>query len=1115
MKQLFINQKIGLLLLIGLCHVATVMAQTRKISGRVVAQEDQAPLPGASIGVKGTNRGTQVLPDGSYSLQVNPGETLVVRYTGYLSQEIPVTDKPEINIKLEADVQKMGEVVVVGYGTQNRRNITSAIAKLDNQVLANAPRANVGSALQGTVSGLQVVNSTGQPGAAPVILLRGGASINSPGAPLVVVDGIIRPFNDIATGDIASIELLKDAASTAIYGARANNGVILITTKQGKAGKGEINYRFVSGYNKSRADYAYMGARDYIYYNRLGNLNSGISRTTANNTRGFGLNIASDQASFDIRPYGPAMTNLLTMGWDTVSDPYGPDPASNPSGIIVFKDHGGEVNDIIFRNTHTQNHYISAMGGNEKGKYFSSFDYYKEDGVVVGSGYKRFTGDINGSYKVKPNIEVSGGTNLSTSSQLGVNGSEVNNLYRNNTIWPTFNPWIDSAKTLPNPGNGINDGNPLYWLDKQVRSNEVNRITAKAAVRWDLLPGLYINASGSIYLQEVINQSFTKATQTYTQINTGPLTSANANVSRPASSSLVRDFQQTYNGIINYTKSIKQRHNIGVMLGAESYTLKNYLSIVSGTNAPTDDIPTVNASTTFVAGNGNRSQRTQNSIISYFGRLTYDYNQKYLLSAVLRSDGVSNLSKDKRRGYFPGMSAGWNVHNEEFFQDSRIANVISTLKPRISYGVNGNIAGIGPYDVQGVYASQGNYNGNGGFLNTSLATSELQWEKSKTIDAGLDIGLLKDRVSILFDYYDRRTSNLLTDLTLPSYIGFAAVKTNLGTLQNKGYEVTLNTNIINNPNGLKLDVAVNGSFVKNKILKLPYNGNEHNRQNGIQVYDPKSGQVIWVGGLQEGQPLGAIYGYKQVSIFKDDQEVAKVAGSRYDDIAKIVGPNLPLNANNLGRITAGDVNWLDVDRNDTINTKDQVYLGNINPKWTGGFSTTLSYKGFTLYTRFEFALGYTVYNDLVARTLGNYQGTFNYLEMQKDAWSPENTNADIPKVYSADQRAAPQGKKNYTRGNAAGAVLNGNNSRFYEKGDYLACRELTLSYDFSKSLLEKTKILSQARVFGNANNLFYVTKFTGPTPEPPVAPGTTTINGIYQGTYPTPQTFVVGVQVSF
>jgi TonB-linked SusC/RagA family outer membrane protein len=530
---------------------------------------------------------------------------------------------------------------------------------------------------------------------------------------------------------------------------------------------------------------------------------------------------------------------------------------------------------------------------------------------------------------------------------------------------------------------------------------------------------------------------------------------------------------------------------------------------VLGTQAPTDDIPTVNASTVFNPGS-NYSSKSEYRIASQFGRLNYDFDRRYLLTLVFRRDGVSSLPAGNKYGVFPGMSAGWNVHKEKFFQNSGISKIVSTLKPRISYGVNGNVAGLSNYEVQGSYSLQGLYNGNSGFLNTGIINNNLRWEKSKTTDLGLDLGFLNNRISFIFDYYDRKTSDLLTNLSLPGYTGFNSVRTNLGTFQNQGYEFAASANIINQPNGLRLDVGANASFVKNKILQLPPNGQPNNRQGGFQIFDPKSGKLIWVGGYQEGQTLGDVYAFKQVSIFKSDAEINKIAGSRYDAVAKIGGPNTTATS----FITPGDVNWLDVDKNDTIDNRDQVYIGNINPKWTGGFTATLAYKGFNLYTRFQFATGYVIYNDQVARILGNYQGTFNYIDWQKKSWTPENPNTDIPKVYYADQVAAPLGKKNYTRINNAGIALNSNNSRFYEDGSYLAAREITLSYDFGHDLVAKTKVLSQARVYVSGNNLFYVTNFSGPSPEPPTS-ANGNVPGVYQGTYPTPRSFVFGVQVSF
>lgn len=1081
---------LGLLLAGGLLQSAS--AQTLK--GKVLDASNGQALPGATIGVLGTTRGAVTDDKGQFSLKVRDGQILEVHSLGYATRKVTFNGSSSLVIRMHPQNNALNQVVVVGYGSQSRSTITSSVAKMDSKVLANAPRANVGSALQGSLPGLQVVNRTGQPGASPSVLLRGGASINSPGAPLVVVDGIIRSYNDIPSEDIASVQLLKDAAATAIYGARANNGVLLITTKSGHSGKAKVSYKFTQGFNSMRPSYQFLHAGDYIYYNRLGNLNSGRSLTAVNNSRGYGLlNDSADLSSFDIRPYNSSTAALLAKGWDTVGDPYG--------GTIIYKDHSGEIQNLVFRNTQTQDHFIDVTGGNDRGTYYSSFDLYKEGGIIVGSSYKRLSGDLNGSYKVRPNLEVTSAVTMSTSNQIGVNGSEVNNMYRELALWPTFNPWIDSAHTQPNPGVGINDGNPLYWLSKRDLTNEVNRITAQASAKWDILPGLYLKGTASGYLYENLYQSFQKATKTYNQIFSNP--PAPGNTTRTATAYFDRSFQQQDNLLMNYTKSFG-RNDLSAMLGTEYYDTRAFTMQTQGTQAPTDDIPTVNASTVFTPG-GNYSVVSDYRIVSAFGRVNYDYDQKYLLTLVFRQDGVSSLPSAHRFGFFPGMSAGWNVQKESFYRNSGLSRYINTLKPRISYGVNGNVAGLGDYEVQGLYGLQGLYDGQSGFLNTGIINNSLRWEKSRTLDMGMDIGAWNDRITLIFDYYNRITSDLLTNLPLPSYTGFNSVRTNLGTLQNRGYEFNLNAQILNQPEGLQWSVGVNASYNKNKILKLPYNGQPNNRQGGFQIYDPSSKQLVWVGGYQEGQSLGDVYAFKQLGIFSSEQQIQQVAANRVDLIAGISGPNSSYGS---GKITPGDVNWLDVDHNDTIDTRDMVKIGNITPKWTGGFSTNLAYKGLSLYARFDFALGYVIYNDYVARILGNYQGTFNYISWQKDSWSPSNPNTSIPKVYYADQVSAPLGKKNYTRINNANPNLNGNNSRFYENGGYAACRELTLSYDFSHSLLAHTKVLSSTRVYLSADNLFYLTKFTGPTPEPPAG-------GVYSGAYPTPRSYVMGIQVSF
>jgi len=582
-----------------------VLSQQRKISGEVRDDSNDEQLVGVSVIVKGKNIGTQTNQDGKFSIDASKGDILILSFIGYQSQQIVINENQSLKISLKLDETNLNEVVVVGYGTQSRKNITNSIGKLDTKVLANAPRANVGTSLQGSLAGLQVVNVSGAPGAAPSILLRGGASINSPGAPLVIVDGVIRTLNDIAADDIESIELLKDAASTAIYGARANNGVILITTKQGKSGTARVSYKYTGGFNKNREGYKYLNARDYIYYNRLGNLNSKRTLAQVNSSRGYGLlTDAANLALFDIRANTPENAGLLAQGWQSMDDPYG--------GSILFKDHSGEIENLLFRDTYTNNHYVSVEGGNDKGKYLASFDYYKENGVIVGSDYKRLSGNLNGSYKIRPNLEVSTGVTASTSSQVGLIGGDVNTLYRNLAIWPTMNPWLDEAKTKPNPGNGITDGNPLYWLDKTKRSNEVNRFILNASVKYDIIKDLYIKVSANGYLSEGLNQSFTQATQNYSNLYTNP--QSFSSTTRNSITSFGRSFQQQYNAIVNYQKTFAKTHHINAMAGLESFGRKGLDMQVFGQNAPTDDIITANASTTFAAGS-NYSSRDEYKIL--------------------------------------------------------------------------------------------------------------------------------------------------------------------------------------------------------------------------------------------------------------------------------------------------------------------------------------------------------------------------------------------------------------------------------------------------------------------------------------------------------------------
>lgn len=1082
-----------------LCLSIQAVAQTKPITGIVVDSQNE-PIIGASVAEEGTTNGTFSDIDGKFNLNLNgTNPRIVITYLGYTSEVVAVGQESEIKVVLKENAQALDEIVITGYGTNQKRGLmTNSISKLDNKTLETSVMSNAASSLQGTISGLRVVNTSGKPGSSPNIVLRGGASINKPlESPLVVIDGIIRSMDDINPSDIESIEVMKDAASTAIYGSRANNGVILVTTKRGKNGSSEISYKFRGGWAFAREGYDFLNAEDYLYYNRLGYKRTG--RTGIDNQNGYGLN---STGIFSIAKMTDENKHLLQQGWRSMVDPY------DESQTILFKDYSGQVKDDAFNNPASmQDHYLSFNGGNDKSTFNASLGYYEEDGQIVGTTYERFSGTLNSSYKIKPFLTVNAGAsftesqspNLWTGNDSGETG-EYELFYRSMSIWPTWNPYDEDGN--PASGFSFSDGNPLYWTNKLSRKNKTRRTTFNIGLQAEIIPKkLFLTENSSLYYIDYQYESFNKKYQL--QNSTTP------NSNREASFKYNKTYQQQHSATLSYRETFAEKHNLDAMIGGEFFENEYSTFSAAGKGAPSDDIPTLNV---ISERTSTSSERSTYRVLSAFTRVNYNYDYRYMLSLVGRYDGISKLS-DNRWGFFPGISGGWNLHEESFYKNSPVVKYVSSIKPRVSYGVNGNVNGIGNFDVYGLYGKQTAYNQNTGFLNTGVINNSLQWEKSKTFEFGLDLGLYNNRINLILDYYNRKTDNLLTDMALPGYTGFNTFKTNLGTIQNRGFEVEAKFYILTEPNGLNWDFSVNASFVKNKIIKLPYNGLENNRQGGLEVYDPASGKNIWVGGTQEGGTLGEIFAYKHVRIFKDWDDVRANAADRYDAIAELYGPDAwaaLTNTTGKQQIEPGDVLWEDLNGDGVINSLDQVKVGNIFPTWTGGFSSTVSFKGLSLYTRFDFAIGHTIYNDLKARSLGQYQGTFNVIDVVKDTWSEDNPNAKYPKFYYADQLS----KKNITRGNNGGTALNGNSSLFYEKGDYLALRELTLSYKIPQKYINKA-FLNNLVLSVTGQNLFYITGYDGTSPEPALDYQGNGRGGIDNGRYPVPRSLVFGIQAIF
>ena len=1051
------------------------IAQQSTCTG-VVKDASGETVIGASVVVKGTTNGTITGLDGDFSIpNVQKGAIIEISFVGYTTQEIKWEGQP-INVVLKEDTQTLEEVVVTGYGgSQKRAALTTAISKMDDQVLKNAAMSNAGQALQGSVTGLRVINTTGQPGAEPDITLRGGATITGENSKaLIVVDGIIRDsMSDINPSDIESIQVLKDAASTAIYGARANGGVILVETKSGKAGKASVNYKFKLGVNFARMGYDFCNAQDYLYYNRLGYkryANNAPGAASVDTQTGYG----TQNDLIDVKYLTDENSYLRNEGWLVMDDPY------YEGKQLLFKDYSGLLDDAVFANTTlTQDHYVNITGGNDKGTYMASMGYYNEDGQIKGTGYKRFNGSVNGTYKIFPFLNVKAGATYTWSQQPSLWIGSYELFYRTRSQRPTWNPYNEDG--TPASGWGTGDGNPEYYREKLTSENGTRKSTYNFGFDLDIIPKkLVFSGNSSLYHYDYQYETFNKSYQLQT--------SSTPNNTRDASAKIERYTQIQVNGTLNYKDTFKEKHNLDVMLGGE-YFGYNYFKMEAKTqNSPTDDIPTLNAGATRTS---TTSEKTGYRIASVFGRVNYNYQMKYLLSVVARYDGISRL-KDNRWGFFPGISAGWNVTEEEFWKESKISDIISNIKPRISYGVNGNVNGIGNFDIYGIYKQikAGNYNGATGYYNSTLINTALRWEQSRSFEAGLDLGFFNNRLSFIFDYYNRTTDDLLTDVNLPAYTGFSSMKTNLGRLRNSGFEMEVRANILTNPKGLNWEVAATGET-----------------------------PTKWIGGYREGGKLGDLVGYVQKHIFRDWDDVRANANMVIDEVANLYGPGMADQINPQTGLTyaqssgwkpiePGDVCWDDINQDGKINSLDRAVVGNIFPKVTGGFSTTLSYKNLSLYARFDYALGHTIYNDLKARSLGQYQGQFNIIDKVHDTWSETNPDADLPVFTYADQL----NKKNITRSNNGTTAVDNNSSRFYEKGDYLALREITLSYNLPKTWISKAG-MTDASVYVTGQNLFYITGYDGVSPEPAVA--TTYGRGIDNGRYPTPRTVLFGLSVTF
>ncbi len=818
-----------------------LMAQEITVTG-VVYDNERETLPGVSVVAKGITHGTVTDIDGNFEIEVPTGTTLEFSYVGFQSQDITVLEARQLEIVLNLSTVGLDEVVVVGYGTQSRRTVTSAITKVGGEVLENVPVSTVGEGLKGKIAGARIYSNNNTPGSDATIRIRGGSSINKSNEPLILVDGVERAFSGINPNDIESIEVLKDAASTAIYGSRASNGVVLITTKKGSVGKApNITFEANVALQEASTLYKFMNAADYLSIVRPAVAVGPNARF--NWMDGYSASSGNTPTSI----YSSRYLNegeSMPAGYHSMPDPL------DPTKTLIFQDNNFQ--DEIYKQAVWQNYYVGLDGGNEGVRYNVSLGYTDDAGVALATGFSRLNMRSNIDVNINKNLSFLAGFDYSRAESQEY-PNQMNVISRGLATPPTQKKYNEDG--TPTKGYNATSPNPLWYAYYNDQSQEDKRFSGFGKLTYRIIDGLKVETQLSTYNHHYKSDSFQKANE--------------FNGLRPASSSfgeLRRDKLEVY---ATYNKAI-QDHSFSVM-GGYSYQKDNNQALAASVDgASSDKVPTLTAGPNKKDATSNF---TEDVTIGYFGRLSYDFEKKYLFSATFRQDASSRFAPGNQWGFFPGASAGWVISDEDFMEGVKNLDI---LKLRASYGQTGNNA-IGLYDAYGRYSTNAKYDGFAGIVPSTMPNLDLTWETSTQLDLGFDLSLFNNRMTVNADYFDKRTENLLFSKELPNTSGFSNVQTNIGEVKFYGFDIEIGSTNIQTPD-FEWSSKLTWSFVKNKVLKLPDNGRDRNRIGGITLADGTA-----FGGTAEGEPLYSYYGYVVDYIIETE---AQANNAMYDNSAK-------------------------------------------------------------------------------------------------------------------------------------------------------------------------------------------------------------------------------------
>ena len=991
----------------------------QKVTGKVVEDASKGALPGVSVQVKGTSTGTITDFDGVYTITVpKTGAILVFSYIGYAKQEIKITDKATINVSLKEDASQLDEIVIVGYGSRKKSDVTGSVSSVKSEELTAFPVLDAAQALQGRAAGVVVQsNNGGEPGAPVNIKIRGNTSISANSSPLIVVDGFVGA-NMPQANDIESLEVLKDASATAIYGSRGSNGVIMVTTKKGKSGRLNVEFNTTYAVQNTANKLDLLNADEFTAYQNQIRLNSG-------NTTPY--------------PQGTADTD-----WQ----------------------------DLIYRTGNTQNHQLSFSGGSDKINFYASGNYFSQDGIIVNSGFERMTflsnidAQVTDKLKLGLNLFGSRGTKNGVATQstgsggVGAGGDDVISLaMRYAPDRPVYN-----ADGSYNSGNSVGDlvDNPYAVATERVDETKSDNFRANFYANYDLLENLTFKTTYGFSSENETQGTYNPSTLFVTASAVG----GRASITSARRTSVINENYLTYKkeigkgdltvlGGVSYQKTITEAFTAaGTGFISDSFSFYA-LDKATGLLQPDSSLSEV-------------------EIQSQFGRLNYDFDNKYLFTATVRRDGASNFAANNKYAIFPSAALGWKVSNESFLKDSE---TVSNLKLRASYGITGNPS-ISPYQslsrFASLYASR-----NGQTVNAITpdqpANPDLKWESSYQTNIGVDLGILQNKITLSLDYYNIDTKDLiLGNNGIPEYFGFAndEILTNLGEINNQGFEISLNTRNISNDN-FSWTTDFNLSANKNKVAALI---------NDADLFDDASPSYFShdrTHVLRVGEEVGLFWGYEYAGVYQ--------------------GGTVPTGTATLAGGVAGDPLFIDQDGSNSISEADRTTIGNPNADFTFGITNNFSYKNFDLNIFFQGSQGGDIMN------LTNVQLTNGDANTTKDnfnnAWTTTNTDTNVPRVGNNSNREI--------------------SSRFVEDGSFIRLKNIALGYNLPSEISEKLG-MENVRFSISGQNLLTFTNYSGLDPEVSYFGSggvnnvkSNTAQGFDFGNYPTVKTVNFSLNIKF